>query len=162
MSRKSISQQILGYCLVGSRHPFLILESQSNPLNLSLLNCTLENPGKHVDLGSTGSGGSFLVKRIARKLRRIILLHFGLVTFRFHYWKTLKSLIFMISGFLGVTMCSKTNIVYLWRHQDTPNNSRKYRRIDGNILFLEISKLWNTKSLEVVEKTRTEQFRRSV
>ena len=29
-------------------------------------------------------------KRIAGKLCRIILLHFGLVTFRFHYWKTLK------------------------------------------------------------------------
>ena len=29
------------------------------------------------------------MERIARKLRRIILLHFGLVTFRIHHWKTL-------------------------------------------------------------------------
>ncbi len=37
-------------------------------------------------------------KRIAGKLRSIIPLRFGLVTFRFHYWKTPKSLIFMIVG----------------------------------------------------------------
>ena len=39
-----------------------------------------------------------IIKRIAGKLRRIILLHFGLVTCRFHYWETLKPFMFMDFG----------------------------------------------------------------
>ena len=50
---------------------------------------------------------------IAQKLRRIILLHLGLVTFRFRYERTLKPL------------TPKTNIISLWRHQDNLNNPRK-------------------------------------
>ena len=64
------------------------------------------------------------MKRIAIKLRRISLLHFVLVTFRFHYGESRKPLIFMISGFSDVSMTHKTNIIYLWRHQDTSNDSR--------------------------------------
>ena len=41
-------------------------------------------------------GGHFYCKQITRKLLRIILLHFGLVTFRIHYWKTPRPLIFMV------------------------------------------------------------------
>ena len=37
-------------------------------------------------------------KRHGQKLRRIVLLHFGLVTFRFHYGRDWKPLVFMISG----------------------------------------------------------------
>ena len=52
--------------------------------------------------GVGGSGGAIsivnIIKRLAQKLRRIILLHFGLVTFRFHYGGTLKPVIFMIFG----------------------------------------------------------------
>ena len=86
------------------------------------------NPGKIVDLGSSGSGAIFIVniiQRLARKLRRIILLHLGITTFRFHYGRTLKLLIFMILGFSGVSMTPKPIIFHLWRPQDTPNNSRK-------------------------------------
>ena len=39
-----------------------------------------------------------ILKRIAGKLRRIILLHLGLITFRFHDWKTLKPLFVMVLG----------------------------------------------------------------
>ena len=49
------------------------------------------------------------MERIARKLRRIILLQFGLVTFRLHYRRILKPLIFMISGFSDVFLIPKTN-----------------------------------------------------
>ena len=38
------------------------------------------------------------MQRIAPKLRRIILLDFGLVTFRFHFGKIRKPVIFMIFG----------------------------------------------------------------
>ncbi len=59
-----------------------------------------ESPGKIADLGSWGVwGGNFIVhiiERIAGKLRRIILLQFGRVTFRFHYGRDRKPLIFMI------------------------------------------------------------------
>ena len=35
----------------------------------------------------------------------------------------------MISGFLGVSLNPKTNIIYLWRHQDISNNQEKARNI---------------------------------
>ena len=41
-----------------------------------------------------------IMKRIAGKLRRTILLQFELKTFRFAYWEKPKSSIFIISGFL--------------------------------------------------------------
>ena len=68
-----------------------------------------------------------IIKRITEKLRRIILLHFGLlvIAFRFHYGRDREVIIFMISGFSDVSMTPQTNIIYLWRHQDTPNSSRK-------------------------------------
>ena len=40
-----------------------------------------------------------LWKRYGQKLRRIILLHFGLITFRFGYMRERKLLTSMISGF---------------------------------------------------------------
>ena len=51
-----------------------------------------------------GLGGKFLVSsntRMARKLRRIILLHFGLVTFNFHFPKFPHIFIFMVFGLSG-------------------------------------------------------------
>ena len=64
-------------------------------------------------------------RRIAQKLRGIILLLFGLVAFRFHSGRDRKPPMFMIWGFSDVSMTPKTNHVYLWRHQDTPKNPRK-------------------------------------
>ena len=54
-----------------------------------------------------------------------MLLHFGFVTFRFHYGRTRKPVIFMIFGFWDASTTPKTNIIYLWRHQDTSTNTRK-------------------------------------
>ena len=61
----------------------------------------IENPGtsgKVRDFGSGGGGrrgfgGCFFIifkKRVARKVRRSILFHFGLVVFRFHFGKPEK------------------------------------------------------------------------
>ena len=77
--------------------------------------------------GVGGLGGIQIVnimKRIAGKLRKIILLHFGLVTFRIHSWKTRKPTIFMVLGPGGRDQ-GTPNIIYLWAHRDTPNNSRR-------------------------------------
>ena len=77
---------------------------------------------------SRGSGSHFyykyIMKRIARKLRRIFLLRFGLVTFRFHDGEDLKPLIFIISAFRDVSLSPKTNIIHPWRHQHNSNSSR--------------------------------------
>ena len=48
----------------------------------------------------------------------------------------------MISGFSDVSMGPKTNVIYFWRHQDTPNNPRK-NFIFGNFKIVEISNFEN-------------------
>ena len=93
--------------------------------------CPIENPGnpgENAIWGSRESVGSFLLnimKRIAGTLHRIILLHFGLITFRLQYGGDRKPLICMISGFLDASMTPKTNMIYLWRHLETSNISKK-------------------------------------
>ena len=82
-------------------------------------------------------------KRYGQKLRRIILLHFGLVTVLFGYGRDRKPIIFMISGFSDVSTTPKTNIIYFLRHQDTQINPRYTpimfkNSIYGNINTLEI------------------------
>ena len=78
-----------------------------------IIGVPVENPsksGENPNLGSGGSGAIFIVsfiKRLAQKLRRIILLHFGLVTFRIHLKKTRKPYIFMISGLGGPITSNK-------------------------------------------------------
>ena len=70
------------------------------------------NPGKLGQNSDLGSGGIFFVnckKGVAQELRRIILLHFGLVTFRLHFGKPDKSYFSWLSDLAGVTMTPKTN-----------------------------------------------------
>ena len=62
-----------------------------------------------------------LIKRFAQKLHRIILLYLKLVTFRIHFRKIRKSIIFMVFG--------------PSRHQDTPTNSRKVSNHVGKYDF---------------------------
>ena len=68
----------------------------------------------------------------------------------------------MNSGFLDVSMAPKTNIIYLWRHQDTSNNSR----INPKAFFgkFEFGKSQNSGNpfFENIGKTGTEQSRRAV
>ena len=93
-------------------------------------------------LGCLG-GHFYFMKRIARKFRWIILLHLGVATFRFHFGKTLKPLVFMIVGFSDVSMTPKTDIIYLWRNQSAENNSRKNPNRFRAISLLQISSFGN-------------------
>ena len=50
------------------------------------------NPGTNLDVGSGGAIPIVnFIKRLAQRLRIIILFHFGLVTFRIHFPKNLFS-----------------------------------------------------------------------
>ena len=87
-------------------------------------------------------GHLFLVslwKRYGQKLRRIILLQFGLVTFRFVYGRDRKPIVSMISGFLDVSL--SPNQYFLWRHQDTLENPRKANNLFNTIIVGNLKKL---------------------
>ena len=61
---------------------------------------------ENLDLGSRGVWVVILIvrsfkKRVARKVRRFILLHFGLVTFRIHFSKIQKVPVRIIFGLVG-------------------------------------------------------------
>ena len=87
-----------------------------------------ENHRKHYWKNDGNCWVIFMVnlrKRYGQKLRRIILLHFWLITFRFGDGRDRKPLMVMISGFSDVSPSPKTNIICLWRPQDTLTNPRE-------------------------------------
>ena len=49
--------------------------------------------------------------------------------------KTVRSTVVLIKQGADMLMTPKTDIMYLWRHQDTPNNSRKKTESFSEILF---------------------------
>ena len=65
-----------------------------------------------------------IIKRIAQKLRIIILLHLGLETFRFIIGKQ-KIIIVMVSGPGERNHDSQNQCHYLWSRQDTSNNLKR-------------------------------------
>ena len=67
-----------------------------------------------------------ILKRVAQKLRIIILLHFGLQLLRFILGKPEKSSFSSLWEVADVTMTRKTNYSYFGRHQMAPNNSRNF------------------------------------
>ena len=82
---------------------------------------------------------------MAQELRRIILLHFGLVTFQFHFGKTRTVFIFMFSGPSGRDHGPQNQ---LFLTLETPNYSKKYEKNDNLIFDLfwgEIGDLGNRK-----------------
>ena len=83
-----------------------------------------------------------LWKSYGQKLRGNIPVHFGLITFRFAYGRTLKPLISMISGFSNVSLGPKTNIIYLLRDQDTLEKPRNLQVISEKI----ISTCWKSRN----------------
>ena len=99
-------------------------------------------------------------KRIAQKLRRTILLHLGLGTFRFHYGRTLKPIMFMRFEFLD--MGPKINYPYLWRHKNTPSNPIKHPNYFSKVICLDIPKCGKSKKWKCWkwQKTGAEQSRR--
>ena len=100
-------------------------------------------------------------KKLARKLHRIILFHFGLVTFRIHFGKDRAVIILMVFGPSGRDHDSQTNYSYLWRHQDTPKNPRTNPNHIQKILFWGHSKSWQIHKLYLFGKAGPEQSRRS-
>ena len=79
-------------------------------------------------------------KRASRKLRRIILFHFGLITFRINYGRNRKPIICIISGFSDVSMTHNTNIMRLWTPEHFKRNPKQilnhYQKVlFGNTLF---------------------------
>ena len=79
-------------------------------------------------------------KRGAQKLHRIILLHFGLVTFRFHLGTLRKVIIFMIFGPRGHVHDSQNQLFltlvpanYFNELKKTPNSSFE-KHLDFGIL----------------------------
>ena len=84
----------------------------------------IKNSEKNPVLGPGGSEGAILTvnfeKRVARKLRRIILLHLRLITFGFHFGKTRKPFICMIFGLFGYVRDSQNQFLAL----ETPNDSK--------------------------------------
>ena len=49
--------------------------------------------------------------------------------------RTLEPLISMISAFSYVSVSSETNIIHLWRHQDTLRNPRKSKTVSKNMIW---------------------------
>ena len=89
-----------------------------------------------------------VVERLTQKLRKIMLLHLGLVTFRIRYWKLEKSSFWCCSDLLDVIMTRETYIIYLWRHQTSQNSSRTnprpfLKKYDGGHQNLGHWKFWN-------------------
>ena len=66
-------------------------------------------------LGSEGVWGAIFTvnikKRVAQKLRRIIVLRFGLVPFRIHFRKARQLSFSLFSGVADVTMTPKTRYI---------------------------------------------------
>ena len=87
-----------------------------------------------------------IMNRITGKLRRILLLDFGLITFKIHYWKTRKHLMFMVSGPGGRDHDSKNQLILILK---SPRNSKTLLKIQENPntfqknIFLEIRESTN-------------------
>ena len=152
-----------------SEHPFVVGSSFWKSTSKRMLRNPIKNPGKcgkHLDVGSGGGGlGAIFTerfrKRVARKLRIIILLHFGLVTFRTLFPEDPKVIIFM---FFELGGCLHGPQHQLFSTLGPPryysNNSNK--NIFWKIIVLELSKSWKSNMLKISEKTETETSWRSV
>ena len=66
----------------------------------------------------------------------------------------------MFAGFLDVSLTPQTNMIYLWRHQETSNNPRKSHNIKEQ--FLWISECWKSKISKMLEKAEADKSWRSV
>ena len=96
--------------------------------------------------------------RYAPKLFRIILLHFGLITFRIHLKKTRNSSFPWFSDVLNVSMTPQTNIIYLWRHHDTPNNSREAHMFFFSESYCGENHFWKSEHLKFSDKDGGQKF----
>ena len=91
-----------------------------------------------------------IIKRIAEQLRRIILLNFGLLTFRFHYERT------RVHDSQHQYCLSLETPGYINETKGNPPTT-----FAPNII-LEVATLWKSCSSKILEKTGTDKSRRSV
>ena len=104
---------------------------------------------QNAELGSTGIWEAILMvifrKRWARKLHRIILLHFGLVTFRSHFGKARKCFIFLV---FGPSECYHDAQHQLLLTLGPPTYGKKYKKpqILGGNNNVESSSSWTSKN----------------
>ena len=108
---------IFGMELSEGKHRFSFSSLGAFTFIICLISETIEL-GKQIWaflFSSLGNVYGKFMKRYGQKLRRIILLRFGLITFRFGYGRDRKPFIFMISGFLDVAISPKT----IYFHLDT-------------------------------------------
>ena len=94
-------------------------------------------------------GGVFDVDFIARKLRIIILLRFGLVTFRFHYWKTRKLIICIVLGPGGRDHDSPNQLFIFGDTRTFQIIQEQFQILSPKIVFLKIRELGFLKMLEM-------------
>ena len=76
----------------------------------------IENPGKSGKNPDESLGAIFIVtfkKRMSRQLRRMTLIHLGLLTFRFHFGKTRQVIFFMIFGPGGRDHDSQNQLLWI-------------------------------------------------
>ena len=115
LSPIGLSLILLIYCSMSRYQAKLELATCFKTFGRYVLEFPIENRKIHEQLQIWSLGGIFTVKvfkRLAQKLRRIILLHFRLMTFRFHYGRSLKHDNCMIL-FSDVSMTPQTNMIYL-------------------------------------------------
>ena len=86
---------------------------------------------------------NFIAQRIGQTLRRIILLHLGLVTFRIHFRKIRKPFIFMVFGPSGRDHDSQNQLYLIL---GTPRYFNKSEKHTSSLLQIII--LGNIKSFE--------------
>ena len=77
-------------------------------------------------------------KRYGQKLPRIIMLHFWTNNFSISLWEKPKTLHFYDFGISGWSTTPKTNIIYLWRHQDK-NQETYFKNLNKIIQWILIS-----------------------
>ena len=98
---------------------------------------------RKIRIWGLGSHFDVIVKKsVARKLRRIVLLHCTSETCRFHFWEIRKPFISMLSGFFDAPTTHKPIICVFWWHQDIAKITRHMKSFSG-ILFWRISKMEN-------------------
>ena len=152
------SQKLESSWLSFTRFDFARLAIEIGALQLYSSIGALKGYGKTPVWGS-GAGVAFYCKfwkkKVAQKPRRSILLHFGLITFHFHFPKIRKVVIFTIFGPGGRDHDSQNQLCLTL---DPPNYFEKYKKtyqlIFQKHVFGEIASSWKLKISKEMDKTR--------
>ena len=126
----------------------LALWKLQNKKNIEKMPASHRQPGNPGQIRFWGLEAIFIInfkKRVAQKLRRIILLHYGLVTFRFRFGKIEKSSLSWFSDLADATMTSQTDYYWLWTQQGISKHTRNSESCLEKYYFGKLSDLGNRK-----------------